>query len=178
MTALRKIASLGRSIVCTIHQPSAELFFHFDDLLLLKAGGHTVYFGPIGFRGVAVRTYFESLAGVTRMPRRMNPASWVVDVVSGAALNPAASSAAEAKADSPVTLDFPALFKQSTHHAAAEGIVTAALVCTVVTAAALSLTGWSAPSCAPSRFQCLCKCLLRRVSEIAFACTVVVQRVC
>ncbi len=34
--ALRKVASLGRSVVCTIHQPSAELFFHFDDLLLLQ----------------------------------------------------------------------------------------------------------------------------------------------
>jgi hypothetical protein len=40
--ALRKVASLGRAVVCTIHQPSAELFFHFDDLLLLQ-----VHFCPV-----------------------------------------------------------------------------------------------------------------------------------
>ncbi len=51
VSALRKIASSGRSIVCTIHQPSAELFFMFDSLLLLQKGGHQVYFGPIGRRG-------------------------------------------------------------------------------------------------------------------------------
>jgi len=31
---IRKIASTGRTCICTIHQPSAELFFMFDRLLL------------------------------------------------------------------------------------------------------------------------------------------------
>jgi hypothetical protein len=38
LQALHKVANLGRSVVCTIHQPSTELFFHFDDLLLLQVG--------------------------------------------------------------------------------------------------------------------------------------------
>jgi hypothetical protein len=42
------------------------------------------YFGPIGFRGSGIRHYFESLPSVKPMPRRMNPASWVIDIVSGA----------------------------------------------------------------------------------------------
>jgi energy-coupling factor transporter ATP-binding protein EcfA2 len=86
--ALKKIASLGRSIVCTIHQPSAELFFHFDNLLLLQPGGRTAYCGPIGFRGSVVRKYFETLpVPLKPMPSRMNPASWVIDVVSARVLH-------------------------------------------------------------------------------------------
>ncbi len=49
-----------------------------------QAGGHVTYFGPIGFRGATVRSYFQSLPGVKHMPSRMNPASWVIDIVSGA----------------------------------------------------------------------------------------------
>ncbi len=45
------------------------------------------YFGPIGFRGSDVRHYFESLPTVKPMPSRMNPASWVIDIVSGALHN-------------------------------------------------------------------------------------------
>lgn len=44
---LQKLAATGQSIMCTIHQPSAALFAGFDMLLLLKAGGRTVYMGPI-----------------------------------------------------------------------------------------------------------------------------------
>jgi hypothetical protein len=49
-----------------------------------QAGGNVAYFGPIGFRGSGVRHHFESLPTVRHMPRRMNPASWVIDIVSGA----------------------------------------------------------------------------------------------
>ena len=48
MTAVKNIASRGTSVVCTIHQPSATIFGMFTHLLLLKKGGFTTYFGPIG----------------------------------------------------------------------------------------------------------------------------------
>ncbi|GLT95964.1 hypothetical protein SLE2022_136150 [Rubroshorea leprosula] len=42
--ALRSIALDGRVVVCSIHQPSSDVFQLFDDLLLLS-DGETVYFG-------------------------------------------------------------------------------------------------------------------------------------
>lgn len=41
---LKNIASDGRTIISSIHQPSSEVFALFDDLFLLS-GGDTVYFG-------------------------------------------------------------------------------------------------------------------------------------
>lgn len=44
---LVSLAKTGRkAVICTIHQPSSEIFFLFDNLLLL-AGGEVVYFGSI-----------------------------------------------------------------------------------------------------------------------------------
>ncbi|KAK9922025.1 hypothetical protein M0R45_030508 [Rubus argutus] len=42
--ALRNIASDGRIVICSIHQPSSDVFNLFNDLVLV-AGGETVYFG-------------------------------------------------------------------------------------------------------------------------------------
>jgi ABC-type multidrug transport system ATPase subunit len=82
VVALKHVAQLGRSIVCTIHQPPAELFFHFDTMLLLEPGGCTAYFGPIGKRGAQLTSFFASLPVLLKpMPARMNPASWAIDVV-------------------------------------------------------------------------------------------------
>lgn len=44
ISTLRSIAHDGRIVICSIHQPSSEVFNLFDDLFLL-AGGETVYFG-------------------------------------------------------------------------------------------------------------------------------------
>ncbi|KAI8924870.1 P-loop containing nucleoside triphosphate hydrolase protein [Entophlyctis helioformis] len=43
--ALKILASTGRSVITTIHQPSSEIFHMFDDLLLL-ADGRVIYQGP------------------------------------------------------------------------------------------------------------------------------------
>lgn len=48
MRAIRRIAQSGRTVVCTIHQPSFEIFSMFDRLLLLKKGGYTVFNGNLG----------------------------------------------------------------------------------------------------------------------------------
>lgn len=73
---LRRLAAAGQAIICTIHQPSQDLFNTFDDCLLLQNGGRVVYNGPIGdstsiatgqntlepahCNTNAIRAYFES----------------------------------------------------------------------------------------------------------------------
>ncbi|KAK5991913.1 ABC multidrug transporter atrF [Cladobotryum mycophilum] len=57
---LRKLADAGQAVLCTIHQPSAVLFEHFDELLLLKSGGRVVYHGPLGKDSHDLIDYFES----------------------------------------------------------------------------------------------------------------------
>ena len=49
MESIRAIADTGRSVVCTIHQPSPDVFQLFDSILLLHAG-KMVYCGPTGER--------------------------------------------------------------------------------------------------------------------------------
>jgi ABC-type multidrug transport system ATPase subunit len=46
MCAVRHLAKTI-SVVCTIHQPAAEIVEMFDWLLLLKPGGEVIYFNPI-----------------------------------------------------------------------------------------------------------------------------------
>jgi ABC-type multidrug transport system ATPase subunit/ABC-type multidrug transport system permease subunit len=83
MRVVRNIVNTGRTVITTIHQPSAELFFLMDDLLLLQRGGYMVYCGPVGQRGKNVVKYLESIPGTPKHPRRMNPASWMLDVLAG-----------------------------------------------------------------------------------------------
>ena len=43
---LKNIASTGKTVVCTIHQPSSEVFALFDRILLM-AEGRTAFLGPV-----------------------------------------------------------------------------------------------------------------------------------
>lgn len=56
---LRKLASVGQAVLCTIHQPSAVLFDEFDDLLLLQSGGRVVFHGELGPDSRRLIEYFE-----------------------------------------------------------------------------------------------------------------------
>jgi ABC-type multidrug transport system ATPase subunit len=98
---IRRVASSGRSIVCTIHQPSAAIFDSFDSLLLLRRGGQTVYFGELGERSSKLIAYMEGIPGVIPKPAGYNPATWMLEVI-GAGTNANAT-----------TVDFHAYYKQS-----------------------------------------------------------------
>ncbi|KAJ9110634.1 hypothetical protein QFC19_001463 [Naganishia cerealis] len=78
---LRKLADVGQAVLVTIHQPSASLFYEFDNLLLLAKGGKTVYNGPIGHQAADVKSYFASRGAPC--PEAANPAEHMIDVVAG-----------------------------------------------------------------------------------------------
>ena len=77
---IRKLADAGWPVLCTIHQPSAILFEHFDHLLLLVRGGRTAYYGKIGQDSRIMIEYFESNGGPKCSPDA-NPAEYILEVV-------------------------------------------------------------------------------------------------
>jgi ATP-binding cassette, subfamily G (WHITE), member 2, SNQ2 len=77
---LRKLADAGQAVLCTIHQPSAVLFEHFDELLLLKSGGRVAYHGPLGNDSQELIRYFES-NGAHKCPPKANPAEYMLDAI-------------------------------------------------------------------------------------------------
>lgn len=77
---LRKLTQHGQAILCTIHQPSAMLFEHFDRLLFLAKGGRTVYFGEVGKGSHTLIEYFER-NGAHKCPPGENPAEWMLSAI-------------------------------------------------------------------------------------------------
>ncbi|XP_049353593.1 pleiotropic drug resistance protein 2 [Solanum verrucosum] len=82
MRTVRKTVDTGRTVVCTIHQPSIDIFEAFDELLLMKRGGQVIYAGPLGARSTTMVEYFEAIRGVTKIRECDNPATWMLDVSS------------------------------------------------------------------------------------------------
>ncbi|KAG3028615.1 ABC transporter G family member 53 [Phytophthora cactorum] len=80
MRTIRRAADHRQcTVVCTIHQPSANVFALFDMLLLLQLGGEVVYFGES--RVDALKTYFQALPGAKPLPHDYNPATWILECV-------------------------------------------------------------------------------------------------
>ncbi|KAJ0007114.1 hypothetical protein Pint_29977 [Pistacia integerrima] len=82
MRTVRNTVDTGRTVVCTIHQPSIDLFEGFDELFLLKRGGQEIYVGPLGHRSCHLVKYFQGIEGVSKIKPGYNPAAWMLDITS------------------------------------------------------------------------------------------------
>jgi len=72
--SLQKLAKHGRTIICTIHQPSSEIFALFDRLILLSSG-KTAYSGP----AKKAVEYFASLG--YPCPTYSNPSDFYMKIL-------------------------------------------------------------------------------------------------
>ncbi|XP_058004741.1 pleiotropic drug resistance protein 1 isoform X1 [Hevea brasiliensis] len=100
MRTVRNTVDTGRTVVCTIHQPSIDIFDAFDELFLMKRGGEEIYVGPLGHHACHLIKYFEGIEGVSKITDGYNPATWMLEVT---------SSAQELALD----VDFAAIYKNS-----------------------------------------------------------------
>jgi ABC-type multidrug transport system ATPase subunit len=80
MRVVRAIGDNNRTIVCTIHQPSAEIFLNFDELLLLKLGGEQIFYGALGAESQLLVEYFESVPDAIKLKSGYNPATYMLEV--------------------------------------------------------------------------------------------------
>uniref|UniRef100_A0A166EL10 ABC transporter domain-containing protein n=1 Tax=Daucus carota subsp. sativus TaxID=79200 RepID=A0A166EL10_DAUCS len=84
MRTVRNTVDTGRTVVCTIHQPSIDIFEAFDELFLMKRGGQEIYVGPVGRHSCELIKYFEGINGVNKIKDGYNPATWMLEVTSSA----------------------------------------------------------------------------------------------
>ncbi|XP_044946360.1 ABC transporter G family member 41-like isoform X2 [Hordeum vulgare subsp. vulgare] len=82
MRAVKNVADTGRTVVCTIHQPSIDIFEAFEELMLMKRGGELIYAGAVGHHSCEVIQYFQSIPGVPRIKDNYNPSTWMLEVTS------------------------------------------------------------------------------------------------
>ncbi|KAK2969189.1 hypothetical protein RJ640_025902 [Escallonia rubra] len=85
MRTVRNTVDTGRTVVCTIHQPSIEIFEAFDELLLMKRGGRVIYGGNLGEKSQTMINYFQGIHGITPIRDGYNPATWMLDISTPAA---------------------------------------------------------------------------------------------
>ncbi|KAE8039264.1 hypothetical protein FH972_011692 [Carpinus fangiana] len=85
MRTVRNTVDTGRTVVCTIHQPSIDIFEAFDELLLMKRGGRVIYGGKLGVNSQILINYFQEINGILPIPIGYNPATWMLEVTTPAA---------------------------------------------------------------------------------------------
>ncbi|XP_060672517.1 LOW QUALITY PROTEIN: pleiotropic drug resistance protein 3-like [Ziziphus jujuba] len=103
MRVVKNIVSTNRTVVCTIHQPSINIFDSFDELILLKRGGQIIYSGELGQNSSKLIEYFEGVSGVPKIKENYNPATWMLEVT-----NPSV--------EAQLGVDFAVLYKESDLH--------------------------------------------------------------
>ncbi|XP_062143567.1 pleiotropic drug resistance protein 3-like isoform X2 [Alnus glutinosa] len=103
MRAVKNVVATGRTTVCTIHQPSIDIFEAFDELILMKTGGQIIYSGMLGHHSCKLIEYFEGISGVPKFKNNYNPATWMLEVTS-------------ASVEAELGLDFAQIYKESSLH--------------------------------------------------------------
>ncbi|KAK9815874.1 hypothetical protein WJX72_011087 [[Myrmecia] bisecta] len=83
MRVVGNISRANRTVVCTIHQPSTEIFEAFDQLLLLKRGGWTVFFGLLGDESSQLLHYFDKFDGMPPFEKGSNPSVYALEITGG-----------------------------------------------------------------------------------------------
>ncbi|XP_028755015.1 ABC transporter G family member 14-like [Neltuma alba] len=78
LNTIKRLASGGRTVVTTIHQPSSRLYYMFDKVVLLSEGC-PIYNGPAS----TALEYFSSIGFSTSMT--VNPADLLLDLANGIA---------------------------------------------------------------------------------------------
>ncbi|XP_061338065.1 ABC transporter G family member 14-like [Gastrolobium bilobum] len=78
INTIKSLASGGRTVVTTIHQPSSRLYHVFDKVVLLSEG-YPIYYGSAS----TAMEYFSSLGFSTSMT--VNPADFLLDLANGIA---------------------------------------------------------------------------------------------
>ncbi|MCO5571123.1 hypothetical protein L7F22_024855 [Adiantum nelumboides] len=79
---LQQVAKTGRLVVLTLNYPSQRILSMFTKVQILKAGGETVYFGPVGTNGDLIRTYFEAIPGTPLCPPNKSVSAYAIGLVS------------------------------------------------------------------------------------------------
>jgi len=77
------LASQGRTVVATVHSPTASAFSLFDDLVMLREG-QLVYAGPCGD---AAASYFNKEVGLRPLELGESLPEWLVDTTSSHEVN-------------------------------------------------------------------------------------------
>ncbi|KAG2376337.1 ABC transporter G family member 14 [Vigna angularis] len=78
LNTIKRLASGGRTVVTTIHQPSSRLYYMFDKVVLLSEGC-PIYYGPAS----TALDYFSSVGFSTCVT--VNPADLLLDLANGIA---------------------------------------------------------------------------------------------
>jgi len=76
LNTIKRLASGGRTVVTTIHQPSSRLYYMFDKVVLLSEGC-PIYYGPAS----TALDYFSSVGFSTCVT--VNPADLLLDLANG-----------------------------------------------------------------------------------------------